>query len=105
MVWLKIDGIQMESNDPVLEYADPRLVEHEKPQTYTLKVKIGDMELEGKMLNEFVVVDDEKLSKAYEHAKELQKAREEAYEEGRKNGYYNGLEQAINILENELEED
>jgi len=97
MVWLKIDGIQMESNDPVLDYADPRLVEHEKPQIYTLKVKIGNMVLEGKMLNEFIVVDDEKLSKAYEHAKELQKAREE--------GYKAGLAQAISILEKELEED
>ena len=101
MVWLKIDGIKMESNEPVLDYADPSLVQHEK---YTLKVKIGDMTLEGEMLNEFVVVDDEKLSKAYKHAKELQKAREEAYERGRKNGYEAGLAQAINILENELEE-
>lgn len=105
MVWLKIDGIEMKSDDPVLDYADPSLVEHEKPQIYTLKIKIGNMVLEGKMLNEFVVVDDEKLSKAYDHAKELQKAREEAYERGRKNGYEAGLAQAINILENELEED
>lgn len=102
MVWLKIDGIEMKSNDPVLDYADPSLVEHEKPQIHTLKVKIGDMVLEGKMLNEFVVVDDEKLSKAYEHAKELQKAREEAYERGKKAGYEAGLAHAIDILEKEL---
>lgn len=105
MVWLKIDGIEMKSDDPVLNYAALSVAELEKSQEYTLKVKIGDMVLEGKMLNEFVVVDDEKLSKAYDHAKELQKAREEAYERGRKNGYEAGLAHAIDILEKELEED
>lgn len=105
MVWLKIDGIEMKSNNPVLDYGDLSLVEHEKSQEYALKVKIGDMVLEGKMLNNFVIVDDEKLSKAYEHAKELQKAREEAYEQGRKSGYEAGLVEAINIISNELEED
>lgn len=104
MVWLKIDGIEVKSDNPVLGYGDPRLVELEKTQICTLKVKIGDMVLEGKMLNEFVVVDDEKLSKAYNHAKELQKAREEAYEKGRKNGYDAGLADAINILEDKLNE-
>ena len=103
MVWLKIDGIEMEPDEIISSYADPKKIDIFTPPAYTLKVKIGDMVLKGKMLNEFVVVDDEKISAAYKHGLELQEARDEAYERGRKAGYEAGLNWVIDMLENKID--
>lgn len=103
MMWLKIDGIEMEPDETISSYADPKKIDIFTPPAYTLKIKIGDTTLSGKLLNNFLTVDDEKLNKAYNQAKELEKVRNEAYERGRKAGYEAGLARAIDMLENNID--
>ena len=103
MVWLKIDGIEMEPDETISSYANPKKVELFTPPAYTLKVKIGDTTLSGKLLNNFIAVDDEKLNTVYDQAKELEKVRDEAYERGRKAGYEDGLARAIDMLQNNID--
>ena len=103
MMWLKIDGIEMEPDETISSYADPKKIDIFTPPAYTLKVKIGDTTLSGKLLNNFLTVDDEKLNKAYDYAKELENVRNEAYERGRKAGYEAGLARAIDMLENNID--
>lgn len=103
MVWLKIDGIEMEPDEIISSYADPKKIDIFTPPNYTLKVKIGDTTLSGKLLNNFLIVDDEKLNTVYDQAKELERVRNEAYERGRKAGYEAGLNWVIDMLENKID--
>ena len=103
MVWLKIDRIEMEPDEIISSYGDPKKIDIFTPPDYTLKVKIGDTTLSGKLLNNFIVVDDEKLNTVYDQAKELEKVRNEAYERGRKAGYEAGLNWVIDMLENKID--
>lgn len=103
MMWLKIDGISVEPDEIISSYANPKKIDIFTPPAYTLKVKIGDTTLSGKLLNNFITVDDEKLNTVYNHAKELESVRNEAYERGRKAGYEAGLNWVIDMLENKID--